>query len=107
MLPNFAIGKATTPDSAPTKSQGISAFFPNVSGTSILFSLTVKQKLLKGPLKIIQDGIDGRRIAACDGEEIFIPKLSLDELCSEASENFQRPRDQRSFDFGQSLDQVF
>lgn len=65
-----------------------------------------RTKFEKGLFKIILDGIDGRRIAACDGEEIFIPKLSLDELCSEASENFQRNRDQRSFDFGQSLEQV-
>ncbi len=36
LLPQFAIGKAKTPDPAPTKSHGISAFFPSVSGKIIL-----------------------------------------------------------------------
>ena len=54
------------------------------------------------------DVADGRRVALADGDEIFIPKLDLEELVSEGSENFGGPRqrDPRSFDFNQSLDQV-
>ena len=96
--PKFAIGSLTSPV-AQNKNPGISSFFPPVCGPS--------SETKNHPVSSL-DVADGRRVALADGDEIFIPKLDLEELMSEGSENFGGPRqrDPRSFDFNQSLDQV-
>ncbi len=96
--PKFAIGSLTSPV-AQNKNPGISSFFPPVCCSSI--------EPKNHPASSL-DVADGRRVALADGDEIFIPKLDLEELVSEGSENFGGPRqrDPRSFDFNQSLDQV-
>lgn len=94
--PKFAIGSVTSPV-AQNKNPGISSFFPPVCSA----------EPKNHPVSSL-DVADGRRVALADGDEVFIPKLDLEELVSEGSENFGGPRlrDPRSFDFNQSLDQV-
>jgi hypothetical protein len=66
--PNFAIGNQNSPVvGGRSKSHAISSFFPPVSSNEAKQCRSV-------------DGIDGRRVEAADGDDIFIPKLNLEEL---------------------------
>jgi hypothetical protein len=68
--PNFAIGNQNSPVAVGrSKSHAISSFFPPVSSNEAKQCRSV-------------DGIDGRRVEAADGDDIFIPKLNLEELVS-------------------------
>jgi hypothetical protein len=68
--PNFAIGNQNSPVvGGRSKSHAISSFFPPVSSNEAKQCRSV-------------DGIDGRRVEAADGDDIFIPKLNLEELVS-------------------------
>lgn len=73
--PSFAIGAPASERSGGA----ISAFFPHV------------------------DGGGGRHVDTVDGEQVFIPRLSLDDGWSDTQQN--GPQDSRSFDFNQSLDE--
>ena len=84
---NFAIGLPSTPQAS--KSQAISSFFPPVCSTDnkVRRHSSTDASIAGRPdsshdVRRCHDVVDGRHLAAVDGDEIFIPKLDLDELVS-------------------------
>ena len=87
--PNFSIGSPTTPvATAPvTKNPAISSFFPAVpsnnthkdpfSNSVAKFSNHVNAFSIESQ---DDDAMDGRRVAVVGGNDVFIPRLDLDEL---------------------------
>ena len=81
---NFAIGQPSTPQAS--KSQAISSFFPPVCSTDNKVrrysstDVSVGGRPEPSVGRRFVDVVDGRHLAAVDGDEIFIPKLDLDEL---------------------------
>lgn len=76
-MPHFALGQMSTPQAS--KSHAISSFFPPVCAA---FDVKNRRSFSNDESSLdVHDG--GRRFEAEDGDEIFIPKLNLDELVSE------------------------
>ena len=81
--PNFAIGSPTTPvATAPTtKTPAISSFFPAVPSNKTQMN-AFSNKITAFSIESSQgdDATDGRRVAVVGGDDVFIPRLDLDEL---------------------------
>ena len=81
--PNFAIGSPTTPvATAPTtKTPAISSFFPAVpSNKTHMKAFSNKINAFSIESSQGDDATDGRRVAVVGGDDVFIPRLDLDEL---------------------------
>ena len=81
--PNFAIGSPTTPvATAPTtKTPAISSFFPAVpSNKTHMKAFSNKINAFSIESSQGDDATDGRRVAVFGGDDVFIPRLDLDEL---------------------------